>query len=116
MSEDLRLTSELLESVLDPSKYVSDTVDAIQTTATITKEFREREPAGYRVLYPGQWMGWLEIIDESPLLQKVIDDVSDHLRPTPEQVKREDLPTVEEYLGRLDPSLPDTAREQPPEF
>jgi hypothetical protein len=76
------LSPQLLEAVLDPAKDRSDVVDRLQT---ITNEARDGQPTGYI----GQWVGFQEIVDESPILQGVVESTLDHLMVSPEEMKKE---------------------------
>jgi hypothetical protein len=119
-----KLSRELLEAVLDPNKEKSDTVDRL---LTIRGKMAEEDPTLQRTdeevlevvsrsYKAGEWMNFGQLIEESTVIQGVINETCDSLRPSPETCKREDLPRLKEMMARINEDYANVADAQPAEF
>jgi hypothetical protein len=120
---EAKLSRELLEAVLDPEKERSDTVHKIQTIHENIPETLSDDPliAGIeaeRAFDTGQWLGWQNIIEDSPLLQSVVDEACARLSPTAETVKGEDMPFIRKLMVRIygHGEAAEFVEDMPPEF
>jgi hypothetical protein len=120
---EAKLSRELLEAVLDPEKERSDTAHQIQTIHDNISETLSDDPliAGMeaeRAFDTGQWLGWQSLIEDSPLLQSVVDEACARLSPTAETAKGEDMPLIRKLIVRIygPGEAAEFVEHMPPEF